>query len=392
MRHIPLLALSAALAASWSGAARAADVPGVTASAIKIGMFAPLTGPVAVAAKAAFGAAAVYQDVNQHGGVNGRQIEIIMEDDACDPNKGIAAVKKLIAQDQVFMIHGGWCSNVVLATKPEFTRDPSLPYMVLGAASASISTPLEKNIFQPVATTSTVARTMVEFALTKPGAQRIAIISHSDEWGKSQLEPSLAELKRRGLEPVETVYFERGNSDATSQSLKVRAAKPDVVLAILYPAELAIYLRDAYKYGIKVPTIGTQGVSIEDTEKRVGNAAAVRDLYVFYPLSRSLDAPEFKPWIDLFKAHYPKETVDTTSFISMGGSLAIVEDLKRLGGDVTRERFLGELERIQGFDPGVQASPLTFSAENHAGISSGAMIHLSDGKPVVVSRFPAANN
>jgi branched-chain amino acid transport system substrate-binding protein len=76
----------------------------------------------------------------------------------------------------------------------------------------------------------------------------------------------------------------------------------------------------------------------------------------------------------------------------MGGALAVVEALKRLGRDITRDRFLAELENIHGFDPGIQASPMTFSAENHAGVSSGAMIHLSDGKSVVVSRFPASDN
>jgi branched-chain amino acid transport system substrate-binding protein len=353
-------------------------------------MFGPLTGPASVGAKALLGAVAVYKDANDHGGVNGRKIELVIEDDGCDPNKGIAAVKKLVAQDKVFMIHGGWCSNVVLAAKPELIKDGSMPFMVLAAASTSISTPVQSNIFHPVATTDTVARTMVNFALTNPGTKRVAIISHSDEWGKSHLEPALAELKAKaGAEPVETVYFERGSTDATSQTLKLREAKPDVVLAILYPAELAIYLRDAYKYGVAAPTLGTQGVSLEDTAKRVGIPEAVKKLYVFYPLADAIDAPGFQKWAGIFKKYNPNETLETTSFIAMSGSLAVLEALKQAGSDVTREKIIAELNKLGAFDPGIQSAPLSFSTNDHAGIKQGKMVVLDDGKPNVVATIRA---
>ncbi len=385
------LALLGLSLATFTGGARAADTTGVTPTSIKIGVFGPLTGPAAVFSKSLLGAVAIYKDVNDHGGVNGRKIDLVIEDDGCDPNKGISAVKKLVSQDQVFMIHGGWCSNVVLACKPELTRNPSLPYMVLGAASVLISTPVVPNVFHPVATTATVARTMVDFGLTKPGAKRIGIISHSDEWGKSHLEPAYAEIKAKGGEAVETVYFERGSSDATSQVLRLRGAKPDVVLAILYPAELAIYLRDAYKYGLHVPAMGTQGVSIEDTEKRVGIPAAVKDLYVFYPLSAPIDSPKLAKWAAIFKKYNPNETLDTISFISMSGSLAVLEALKRLGPNVTREGFIQQLDNLRDFDPGIQSAPMTFTPTDHAGIKSGKMIHLVNGKAELVDRYPAGS-
>ncbi|WZB64326.1 ABC transporter substrate-binding protein [Achromobacter xylosoxidans] len=111
------------------------------------------------------------------------QIVVTVEDDACDPTKTIAATKKLIAQDKVFMIHGGWCSGTVMAIKPELKNNPGVPFMVLGAASTAISSPFQANIFHPIATTATVASAMVDFALSKPDARRVAIISHSDEWG-----------------------------------------------------------------------------------------------------------------------------------------------------------------------------------------------------------------
>ena len=386
----PLLKAALVLAACLSaGALPAAAETGVTPDTIRIGMFGPLTGPTAVGSLPLFGAASVYKDVNDHGGIHGRKIELYIEDDACDPNKTISATKKLIAQDEVFMIHGGWCSGTVMAIKPELARNPGLPYMVLGAASAAISTPVMPNLFHPIATTQTVTRTMLDFALSKPDAQRIAIISHSDEWGKSHINPLLEYMKSKGMEPVESVWLERGSTSATSQLLKIRSAKPDVVLAILYPPELTLYLRGADKYGIKAPTVTTQGVSIEDMVHRVGNHEATKDLFVFYPLSSTLDAPAFGKWVDMYRKYYPNEPVETLSFMGMTGALAIVEALKRAGPDLTREKVIAELNNLRDFDPGLQSGPLTFTPEVHAGISSGKMIYWPKDRAEIVATYPA---
>ena len=384
------LAVAASAACMVAFAAPCAAETGVTQNTIHIGMIGPLTGSNAFGSLPLLGAEAIYKSVNDAGGINGRKIDLSIEDDACDANRAIAATKKLISQDQVFMIHGGWCSPNVMAMKPELANQPGLPFMVLGAASAAISSPVQPNIFQPVATTETVAKSMVDFTLTKPGAARIAIISSSDDWGKSHLVPILARLKAKGIEPVASVNMERGASDSTSQVLKIRESKPDVVLAALYAPELTIYLRTAARYNVSVPTVTTQGVSIEDMVKRVGNPQATRQLYVFYPLAQTLDAPGFQKWIDLYKKYNPNQPTETLSFMGMTGALAVVEARKRAGPDLTREKFIAELNKLHDFDPGIQSGTLTFTPQEHAGIRSGKMIYWPVDRPVIVQQFPAA--
>jgi branched-chain amino acid transport system substrate-binding protein len=361
---------------------------GITKDTIHIGMYGPITGSTSVGSLPLFGAAAIYKSVNDAGGIHGRKIKLTIEDAACDPNKAISAVKKLISQDHVFMIHGGWCSGTVMAIKPELANNPTLPFMDVAAASSAISSPVSPNIFQPVATTVTVTKTMLDFALSKPGTRRIAIISHSDEWAKSHLVPLLADMKARHLTPVESVKLEHGATDATSQILRIRAAKPDVVMAILYPPELTLYLRGAYKYGIKAPTITTQGVSIEDMVHRVGNPDATRNLFVFYPLNATMNDPGFKKWIDIYRKYYPKEPVETLSIMGMTGALAVVQALKNAGPAPTREKVIDELNKLKDFDPGIQSGPLTFTPGMHAGITSGKMIYWPADHPVIVKAYP----
>ena len=285
--------------------ASAGDSTGVTADTIKIGLFGPLTGVASVVQKNVFGAAAIYKDVNDHGGINGRKIELVIEDDGCNPNKGIAAVKKLLYQDQVFLLHGAWCSSVALAIKPEVAKNPLVPYMVLGAVSTEISSPLMPNLFHPVATTQVAGGAMAEFALSKPGVKKVAIIRHSDEWGTIYAQAAIDKLKEHGITPVIVSALERGATDSTSQVLSIKNEAPDVVMAFLFPPELVIYLRDSYKYSLKVTTVGSTAASIDDTNKRVGIPSAINDVYMAYPLAGSITSPEMEKFAKIFTRVLP---------------------------------------------------------------------------------------
>ncbi len=381
-----VLLISAVLpvASSFAG-----DSTGVTADTIKIGLFGPLTGAASVVQKNVFGAAAIYKEVNDRGGINGRKIELVIEDDGCNPNKGIAALKKLLYQDQVFLLHGAWCSSVALAIKPEVAKNPLIPYMVLGAVSTEISTPVLPNLFHPVATTQTAGSEMAAFALSKPGAKKIAIVAHSDEWGTIYSKAAIEKLREIDIEPVINVALERGATDATTQVLSIKEKAPDAVLAFLFPAELAIYLRDAYKFGLRTTTVGSTAASIDDTDKRVGIPSALKDVYMAYPLAGSITSPEMAKFAKIFSTYYPSEALDTMSFYTMGGAIAIVEAIQRLGPNVTREGVIAELDKLNDFDTGVQSSKMTFSPDDHRGIRSIKMIGLVKQREVLFDKYPA---
>lgn len=364
-----------------------AEDPGVTSDTIRIGTFGPMTGSAALFGKGVFGIEAILKDVNDNGGVNGRKIEIVREDTACDPAKGIAAIKKLISQDQVFAINGGFCSGVVMALKGEIEKS-GVPLVVAGAASAAISQPVMRNLFQPVATTRTVGYTMIDFAMSKPDTGKIAIVSHSDDWGKANREPAIERLKEKyDIEPVVNLTMERGSSDATPQILQIRNSEADFVVVMMYPAEVAIFMRDAYKYGLKTPVLAPQSVSLEDTRDRVGNPAAVENLYVFYPYAHPTDSPEMKEWEALINKYFPNERVESFSFLAMGGTMAFVEALKSAGSDLTRETVIEALDQTRDFDTGINSAPISFTPEDHAGIKGGAMATLVDDHVTVLKQW-----
>ena len=177
------LTLAVLLVGGSAAPAFAAD-PGLTNDAIKIGFFGPRTGRVYMYGELAMnGAELVYQQVNAKGGIHGRKIVTVREDDECKNEGGIAAVKKLIYQQQVFMIHGGGCSNPTIAAKEE-VESAKVPMVVLDAVADSISEG-SAVIYQPGLTANLESVSQVDFAKAQ-GAKKLAVVWQNDAWGKAR--------------------------------------------------------------------------------------------------------------------------------------------------------------------------------------------------------------
>ena len=364
----------------------AAAQDGVTATAIKIGVMAPLTGNASSYSKAQIGLDAYYKWVNDQGGIHGRKIETVLEDYACDSTKGVAAVKKLIHQDKVFMLHGNSCSAVAMAIKP-IVVEAGVPWVIAHAANPAISTPPVKNIFHGVPVGKTMGVAMGQFVASKPGLSRVAIISHTDDWAKSYCAPATEYLASKQIKPALEVAFERGQADSTAQTLRIKQANPDFVIACLYEAETAIFLKDMKKYAVNVPVMGTAGTDLENTLKRVGDLDTVANYYVPHMYADNLDGPRLKKFVDILKKYYPNETVSAFSLISMGGGAAVVEALKRAGRDLTRDKLIAELDRTKGFETGVLAGAITWSPGDRDGVKEVAVAGFVKGRPTVLKSW-----
>lgn len=367
--------------------AMAQDVPGVTEDSISIGVMGPFSGNASSYSKAMVGMMAYYDKVNAEGGVHGRKLVAIPEDTACDANKGLAAAKKLIHQDQVFMLHGNSCSGVAIAIRP-VVEEAGLPWLVAHAVSDSISTPLARNIFHGVPTGSANGRAMAQFVLSKPDTKRVAIVEHSNDWAHSYSNPARAYLSENGVEPIAELTMERGQTDATAQVLKLREQKPDFIIAAIYEAETAIFLRDLKKYGMgDIPVMGTAGTDLENTLKRVGDFETVKNYFVIHSYVDNLDGPKLQPVRDILAEYAPKEELSTFSFVSIGSAKALVAALEAVGPDLTREKLIAALESIDNFETGVLSSPISWSATDHQGVKGSAVAGFVDGKPTVLKAW-----
>jgi len=277
-----------------------------------------------------------------------------------------------------------------MAAKPDIVKAKAVPYMILGAASDALSTPVETNIFHPVPTSRTIGATIVEFALSKPGVKSIAIVTQSDEGPYSKIRVAQQKLDSLNITPVATIMLKKGLTDATEEAKALKAKSPDIILASLFPQELAVFLRDAYREGLHTTVVATESATIDDTYKRVGIRDVMKDLYFFYPFKSLLTSPGLIRYANIVKKYYPNESLDMATFQGMGGTLAVVEAIKRAGPNLTRERVLQELNGLKNFEAPMMASPITFSIQDHAGVKSGNFIYLSGLQRRITSRYPGA--
>lgn len=365
--RISRVTTAAALAVLTTLPAAAQDRTGVTDTTIKIGIPAPLTGPAASFGAAAYGIQAYYTYINKQGGIHGRKLEIIMGDHACNEAKGVAVAKKLISQDQVFLLNGGICSGVALAMRPVI-EESGVPWVVSTAVNQKISAPLAKNIFHASQTSEVAGQSFAKFMLSKDGTKKIGIIAHTNEWSKGYRDPMVDFLKTKGIEPTAEVTLERGQSDATAQVLRLKEAGVDFVVAILYEPEIVVFLRDAHKLGLNTLKYGALGADFMNTEKRLGDRAPMAGFFQAFQYKDVIDGPGIKKAREMIEPNLPAgEKLTDFSFYGPGSSVAIVHVLEKIGRDLTREKFIAEMEKLTNFDTGVMAGTLTFSPTQHQG-------------------------
>ena len=375
------------LAIGISGPASSADMTGVTDNTIKIGLPGPFTGNASSYSKSQIGMHAYFNSVNDAGGINGRKLEIIEADDACSEAKGIVAIKNLIYEQKVFLINGVSCSGVGIAIKP-MVLEAKIPFVISQAVNQNITEPVTPYIFHGVPTSYDAGASIVDFLLSNPAVKKIALVTHSNEWGQSYKNPELEYMKKKyNMTPVLDLAMERGSTDATPQILRIKSSGADAVIVNLYEAEAAIFLRDAAKYGLKIPMIGGYATDLENTLKRVASLEPVKNYFVLHMFSGSLDSPIMAKWGAMIKKYYPNEELTGFSFVGIGSAIATVEAIKRAGKDLTRERFIEEMEKLRNFKTGILAGDITFTPQDHQGAKTSAVAGFVDGKPTLFSSW-----
>ena len=252
-------ALAAALAIGAATDARANE-PGITADGIRIGTFGALTGPGYLYGKLPMnGVEVVFDEVNAAGGIHGRKLQLVREDDRCDAASAIAAIQKLVHQDQVFALIGGGCSNATFAAR-EAIETAKIPTLIFASVHDGITVPPAPNIYSTALTSSIESEAQVLFA-QQQGAKRIAMISMKDAWGRARYAPLMEILKTKGITLVADEELSPDANDATAQVLRLKAANADAVIIVLYPKPAAVYIRDAQKLGFKPLNIGQSGIA-----------------------------------------------------------------------------------------------------------------------------------
>lgn len=377
-------AFAAALLFAGSAAVRAADVPGVSDDTIRIGSFGALAGPGYLYGRLAMnGVQAEFDKVNAEGGVNGRKLVLIREDDRCEPAGAIAAVRKLIYEDNVFAIDGGGCSNAAAAVRDDVVK-AGVPWIVFAAVHDALTVPVAPTIFSAALTATIESKAQLAFALQQ-GAKRIAIISMRDSWGRSRYDPLIAAFKAKGITPVADEEMSPDANDATVQVLHLRAANPDAVILVLYPKPAAVFMRDAAKFGFKPLTIGQSGIGDPAAfEDQVGVPGATANFVTIAMVKVTPEDPAMADWRAAIQKLYPEDRLSVFNLFGIGSAEVLVEALRRAGRDLTREKFVDVMNHMTNFQTDVFGGGITCTPTDHRCNKNPVWLKKDPGGPIHV--------
>jgi branched-chain amino acid transport system substrate-binding protein len=375
------LAAPLMLAALWTPAA-AQEVPGITKDTIKIGAFGPMTGPSYLYGSLVMnGIETVFDKVNAEGGVNGRKLVLVREDDRCEPAAAIGAVKKLIFQEQVFMIAGGGCSNAAIAAKDEVAA-AALPWLIFAAVHDGLTNPVSPTIFTTALTASIESQAQVEFALSQ-SAKKIAVVSMRDSWGRSRYEPLTAYLKKKNVTIVADEEMAPDSNDATPVILRLRAAGADAVIMLLYPKPAAVFLRDAAKFAYKPITIGQTAIADPAAfEEQVGVPGATAKFVTISMVKYTPESPEIADWEKAVRTKYPNDRLSVFNLFGIGNAQVLIAALKAAGPNPTREGMVKILSELKGVETDVYGAPINCAVPDHRCNRAPVWISKEPGGPI----------
>ena len=278
----------------------AAMVPAAMAQdTIKIGVMVPTTGSEATYGRDMANAVAIAQaEINKAGGVLGKQLTMIVADDACDPQQAVNAASKLVSQNVVGVV-GGYCSGATLPTLKIY-GDAKVPFVVTAANSTKLIPANLGNTFMINSTGDDQAAAAVKFLGAK-GIKTVAIVNEGDAYSQD-----LANLTRDGWTKAgnKVVAFEtvnKGEQDYSSIVTAIKAANPGAVFWTAYYADgglLIRQLRQAGYRGIIAVGDGSNSTKLFDIAGR-----AAEGVYAFSnPTAEFL--PAAKSFIQSYKAKY----------------------------------------------------------------------------------------
>ena len=376
--------LTAALAAALAIMIAGCGGSGTTAKKkpIKIGAIVSLTGTYAGLGEPEKNVLELeVARINKAGGVNGRQIEVVVEDDATDEAKAVAVASKLIEQEKVVAIIGATGTGQTMAVRGDVQR-AAIPQVSM-AGGTVITSPVDKLVFATPWSNTIVVPFTLDY-LERQGITKIGLISDSGGFGKDGEAVIKVDAPKAGIEVVADQTFNLGDTDMTTQLTKIKNSDAQAIVMWTAGKEAAIIAKNAKDLGIELPVYGSHGIARREFIEGAGDAAEGVRLAagkILIPDAYGKGSEAFTvatEFVDRYQAAYG-EAPSTFAGHAYDALYLIVQAAQRIDGDVTPAALRDEIENTAAF-VGIGGT-FNMSAEDHNGLTENdlTMYEISNG-------------
>ncbi|CAB5690613.1 Leu/Ile/Val/Thr-binding protein precursor [Delftia tsuruhatensis] len=373
------------LAALASGPAHAQQ--GVTPTEILLGSILDLSGPVAAMGKPARNGMLMRLDeINEQGGIHGRKLRMIVEDDGYDPKKAVLAAQKLVNRDKVFLVAGHLGTAQNMAAMPVQFEKNVINFYPLTAAREMYE-PLHRLKYSFAATYYDQVRLAAPRLVADKGARKVCTVYQDDDFGLEVLRGAEAGLQAVGKDLVEKTTYKRGATDFSSQVARLKAASCDFVILGTTIRETVGVMAESRKSGFEPIFLSTSASYTEVVTKLGGKAVEglLTTMTAQHPYLDDASGP-LRLWANKYKTRFG----DDPNVFSVYGYVIVdhfAQAANKAGKALSTDSFIQAMDAMR-FEPDMFGFPvISFSAQKRLGSDESRLSQVVDGRWKVVSGY-----
>ena len=384
---LTLAALALAGLAATQAQAQTPAPQGVSKTEILIGSIQDLSGPVAAFGKQSRNGMQLRVDeINEQGGINGRKLKLLVEDNGYDPKRAVLAAQKLVNQDKIFLMAGHIGTAHNNAAMPVQFEKNVINFLPITAAREMYE-PFHRLKYSFAATYYDQIRTALPSLVKEKGAKKVCTMYQDDEFGLEVMRGAEAALKGLNMELVEKTSYKRGATDFSSQVAKMKAGGCDLVVLGTIIRETIGAIGESRKTGFN-PTFLGSSASYTDLIHKLGGKP-MDGLYATmtaqHPYLDEASQP-LRFWANKYKTKF---TDDPTVF-SVYGYLIIdtfARAAQKAGPGLSTDSFIKAMDSLT-LEPDMFGSPkITYTATKRLGNDLSRLSQITDGRWKVVSDY-----
>ena len=368
------------------GCVKRAPAPGVTDTEVLIGNVQDLSGPLKeLGAIIPSGSNMYFQYINDQGGVHGRSIKMLIEDHQYNPQKAVAATKKLVEKDRVF------CLFQILGTSPCEAIRPILSEtgtpLIAPATNSGTMSDLSREAGDLIFHTDTgydrQGEILVDYILNQNSDAKIGIVYQDDDYGENVLE-GIARAEAEHEITVQKESYQRGAIDFKGQTMNLlKGGCTDVIIAGIVREPVTV-MKTAEAMNYKPNFFGT-GPTVDARVGKLAGSAGEGFTATYWANMWNSDAPGPILYRELCEKYdIPEPYIGLYHYYGFATAQLLVEGLERAGRNPTRKSLVRGLETFKNWDVG-SFPPITFSRNDHAGVDKVQLVQMQNGEQVVIT-------
>jgi branched-chain amino acid transport system substrate-binding protein len=322
----------------------ATAAPAADSSPIKIGWIGANSGTGAMLGEwDRRGILLAFDAKNAAGGIQGRQLELVVYDDEADPTKAVGLAEKVCTEDKVVAAFATTNSTPTAAVVPIFAKY-KIPH-ITGGIAAAITQQGSSYVFRDTAVGTIYEATIIDY-LVKQGDTKFAIIADNGAYGQGEADAQEAALKAHNLTALTREIFAEDAKDFTGQLTKIMQANPEVLLCAGTDVPCGLITKQARSLGFEGKIAGPGSLGTAVFIETAGDAAEGVLYSAPYisndqsDLTKDFSKRYQEKWNDVAESHGAK---------AYDGAMVLIMALEAAYPDITGERVAQELHKICGY-------------------------------------------